>query len=896
MTESSEKSITVLCVDDEPGMADLIGTYLERVEESITARSVTTSSEALTVFETTQIDCIVSDYDMPEQNGLALLDEIRSRCESVPFILFTGRGSEEIASEAITRGVTDYMQKCGDTDQYAVLAKRIMNVVDRSRLTTRVKSATTQAETLLQESPNGVIVTVDTECVYVNPAAVTLLTGRSNNTDCDAADLVHTPITQYLPDITVPTAPTSTASHTTPNTATTLHDRIPELDGTRFKLKRINGATATVDVKTREITWEGQSAVMFIIEDVTERHLYEEEMRYKQALLDSVFDMSPDGVLLTTRDGDVLTYNDQFWTLWGIPETDVADAAKSVFDAQQSRVTDPDAFRESIRAQNTSDTASKTMLELQDGTVLEQYATPVELDGKHETVYIWYYRDMTAVHQLQSAEDTAFRRMTDAVYSLNNAFEFTFINDQSETLLQTDRETLLGENIWEAFPEARGTIVEETSTTALENGSVEQFELYYDPLEKRVEGRVFPSDDGVTVYLRDITEEWQSQNDLERAVSVFSQMYQITANSGMEFEEKQQSLLNLGVEYLDLEYGFITKLTPTTQTIQASTSTDPSLTPGSSCPLENSYCRKTITTDAGFLAISNAIEAGWEDDPAYEEFGLGAYIGGRVFVDGDIQATVCFGDSDPRSEFSQMEQTFVELLSRWLTYEKEQQKHRRELQRKNTELDEFASVVSHDLRNPLSVAKGHLELLREESDSESIDTIDDALTRMNTLIDDVLALSKAGEQISNAEQISLTHVANASWELVDTHDAVLTVPCDCTVLADESRLQQVLENLFRNSVTHGGSDVTITVGCTETGFFIEDTGTGLGDTDIDALFERGYTTTSEGTGIGLRTVKKIADAHNWTVTATTAEHGGARFEFTVPETHLEHTDSCNGHT
>ncbi|SNZ17429.1 PAS domain S-box-containing protein [Natronoarchaeum philippinense] len=123
--------ITVLHVDDEPPQLDLTKTFLER-EGDLDVRSESDPEQALAALDGS-IDCVLSDYQMPEMDGIEFLDAVRERRPSVPFVLFTGKGSEEIASEAISAGVSDYIQKETGTDQYAVLANRIRNLVDRRR-------------------------------------------------------------------------------------------------------------------------------------------------------------------------------------------------------------------------------------------------------------------------------------------------------------------------------------------------------------------------------------------------------------------------------------------------------------------------------------------------------------------------------------------------------------------------------------------------------------------------------------------------------------------------------------------------------------------------------------------------------------------------------------------
>jgi DNA-binding NarL/FixJ family response regulator len=123
--------IEILHIEDDPSFADLVATFLEREKDAFTVRTETDPRDALAILEadTCSVDCIVSDYDMPGLDGLAVLERVRETHPEIPFILFTGKGSEEIASEAITAGVTDYLQKAGGTEQYSVLANRIQNAV-----------------------------------------------------------------------------------------------------------------------------------------------------------------------------------------------------------------------------------------------------------------------------------------------------------------------------------------------------------------------------------------------------------------------------------------------------------------------------------------------------------------------------------------------------------------------------------------------------------------------------------------------------------------------------------------------------------------------------------------------------------------------------------------------
>jgi PAS domain S-box-containing protein len=220
-----------------------------------------------------------------------------------------------------------------------------------------------------------------------------------------------------------------------------------------------------------------------------------------------------------------------------------------------------------------------------------------------------------------------------------------------------------------------------------------------------------------------------------------------------------------------------------------------------------------------------------------------------------------------------------EALQR-LEQERSLREQRDRLRRENERLDQFASIVSHDLRNPLTVANGQLELARTERDSEHLDEVATSLERMGTIIEDVLAMARGGQAVEESEldPIDLADVARKCWVTVETADADLEVTTDATVRADRDRLKRVLENLCRNAIEHGGRGVTVTIGGRDDGFYVADDGTGIPPEDRDSVFEFGYTTTDDGTGFGLAIVKEIVAAHGWSIDVIESAGGGARFE------------------
>lgn len=210
----------------------------------------------------------------------------------------------------------------------------------------------------------------------------------------------------------------------------------------------------------------------------------------------------------------------------------------------------------------------------------------------------------------------------------------------------------------------------------------------------------------------------------------------------------------------------------------------------------------------------------------------------------------------------------------------ERKRAEQKLKRRNQQLDKFASVVSHDLRNPLNVAQGRINIARENRESDHLEIAAEAIDRSFDLIDDLLALARGGKDVQDTETIELADFLEDCWETVETPGAEIAIDVESTVEADRSRLRQLFENLFRNSIEHGGEDVTVEVGSLSDGFYVADTGPGIPPEKREKVFEEGYSESQDSTGFGLSIVKQIVNAHGWDVRISEGQEGGARFEIT----------------
>ena len=204
----------------------------------------------------------------------------------------------------------------------------------------------------------------------------------------------------------------------------------------------------------------------------------------------------------------------------------------------------------------------------------------------------------------------------------------------------------------------------------------------------------------------------------------------------------------------------------------------------------------------------------------------------------------------------------------------------RELQRERDRLDQFASLVSHDLKNPLLVAQCQLTLARQESDNDHLEKVSHAHERMDSIITELLTLERSTQDDVDTEPVKMAPIVETCWQRVNTAAATYTIASEPQIQADSGLLTQLFENLFRNAVDHGGEAVQVTIGTIADGFYVEDNGSGVDADSRDTIFEWGYSTKQGGTGLGLYIVKQVVDAHGWEIHAVEGSDGGLRFEIT----------------
>jgi len=249
--------IRILYVDDEQDLCEIVRIFLEHAGD-FTVDAVTSAQEALArIRQPHGYDIVVSDYQMPEMDGIAFLKVVRSVAGTLPFILFTGRGREEIVIEALNEGADFYLQKGGDpASQFAELAHKIRRAVDLYRSEKRIVESEEKYRTLVENAGEIILVTQDGKIRYINRAGERI-SGRS------AGELAGTAVIEFVyPDDR--------------ELVLQIHKRRMAGDPTipsvyEFRIAGKDGAMRWVENRSATITWEGGPAAFNLLTDITER-------------------------------------------------------------------------------------------------------------------------------------------------------------------------------------------------------------------------------------------------------------------------------------------------------------------------------------------------------------------------------------------------------------------------------------------------------------------------------------------------------------------------------------------------------------------------------------------------------------------------------------------------
>ena len=446
--------------------------------------------------------------------------------------------------------------------------------------------------------------------------------------------------------------------------------------------------------------------------------------------------------------------------------------------------------------------------------------------------------------------ETILSHSSDMTIIVDGNLRVEYVSPAIEPMLGYEQEDVIGTNAFEFIHPAdleeavsglEGTIEnpDEVVTVEYRSKHAEGGWVWVE-----VRGRNYLDDpyiDGIMVDVRDITQRKQQEAELERerdrANALFSDLgepaVEVVFNESVPYIKRMNDTF---VETFELDESALDE------------------------PLDEQIVPEGRRESA--MLINEDVESGNVTEREVERL---TPEGPRTFLLRTVPFSV---DSDSRAHA-----IYIDITDR--------KERERELERQNERLERVSRVISHDLRNPLTIAKGYLDIGREEYDDDALAMVEEAHERMDALIEDTLTLARKGQRIAEFQSVQLSTLVDRCWAMVDTQDATIEVTRDATFEADPESLAHVFENIFRNAIQHGDASVTVQVGAIDsTGIYIEDDGPGIEPNQRDEVFEPGHSTTDSGTGFGLAIVKEIVDAHGWDIRVTVGSQGGARFEIT----------------
>jgi len=967
------ETIRILHVEDDTGFADLVATFLAREDGQFDVETAHTASDGLERLAEADVDCVVSDYDMPGQSGIDLLDAVRDEYPDLPFILFTGKGSEEVASDAISAGATDYLQKQGGTNQYELLANRVRNAVEQYRATQEVRTTHRRLQELAESS---------TDCLWMFTR------------DWDELLFISGYETVWnRPTEAIEQNPQDFLNAIDPEDRDFVERELDQLSAgesvdIEFKIQRGEDEPGWVWVKGHPIFDDDGNVVRVVgfTRDVTDRKEREQEMERYLDLFEQAQEIASFGAWEYDIEAEEGWWTDEVYRIHAV-STDADRAPERSF--QQYHPEDQPVIR----------TAFQSAIE--EGKPYDLEVRFVDTDGTHKWVHTQgdpqpaddpvrvrgTIQDITErkerereLQELTDRYETIFNHSHDAIFLLDveagPTFRIAELNERDEELIGRSASDVIGSTLYDFYDgETADRAVEAyrrcleagesiTDTAEYElDGTTRTFETTLRPV--RAEGEIVQ----IVGVSREVTEQRQRERELEATNAVLSTLFEALP-VGVLAEDASRSVLAINERMFELfglpgspddvigtdcenltdrlsdtvvdPDGFVKRIDEvvTTQTRvsdEAFPLQDGRTFQRSYEPVELPDCEghlwlyRDVTPskerEQRLQETTSRLEALFDNSPDMidildtagrlrnvndrfcEEFGYdeNEVIGRPIWeIDKLVDAddVNCFLSDFSLDERRKIEGVYerrdgstfpveVHLLrldiegeDRFLAISRditERKRREQELTQQNERLEEFASIVSHHLRNPLNVIEGRVELAKTECESDHLDHIARAQERMNALIGDLLTLAREGEQVGEMESVDLGTLTENCWRTIATADATLSIDVERVIRADKSRLQQLLENLMRNAVEHGGEDVAISVGELEDGFYLEDDGQGIPEAERDNKFDAGNSTAEDGTGFGLSIVKQVAQAHGWEVRIADGSEGGARFEITGVE-------------
>ncbi|KAB1193026.1 PAS domain S-box protein [Haloferax sp. MBLA0076] len=803
------------------------------------------------------------------------ISKVRDHVGPVPVYVLVDES--ERATATAVRGGGIGIERAAATTDTSALAARLERAIEFSQWATTSRDGDSLYRLIVEQSNDAIFIGQDSDFQFWN-RRLTELTGLNDDELAENAvlDIIHPDDRQKVADI-------SERRRRGEDVPTNYDVRVVDTDGD------VHECSVTV----QDIRYHGDYGVVVTMRDVTEQ-------RATEARFQSLIELAQDVVTLVGTDGRVKYQSPSIETTLGFDQDELVgkhiedlvhpddrDAVTTAFDESLESGT---GTREPIRYRHRDADGSWRWLESVAANQADTVVGGFVVTSRDVTQQRTYER------RLQRYE-TIVESIHQGAYVADADRTIRYINEAAAERVGVSPETLVGEHI--SVTKDYGLLDDDQYAqidaalddilTGESTGERLELSLSSPTSERVIEFTITPiTDDAGTVtgavgLSSDITERKRYE---ERLNALHVSTRRLSAATSKEAVAEE--VCNAAVEVLDYELSGVLLYDDSLDALVPTTFTERAMQEFGEIP---TLPRGTGLSWEVFESQEHRLYDDVESNP--QRYNPDTDIAEELIVPIPDYGVFFVGSLEP-GELADQRVTLARVLASNTRaaldrVEREQLLRRREqeLARQNEQLESFASVVSHDLQNPLNVAEGYLELAREEHDSDELQRVADAHDRIESIIQDVLTLARNGQTIDEVELLSLEAVATEAWDIAasNTPDATLDIEGDKDVRAHRGRLRQLLENLVSNAIRHGGDDVTVRIGPLDdrSGFYVADDGPGIPASARPRIFEAGFTTSTDGTGIGLSVVQSVINAHGWSIWFDESRDGGARFEITTED-------------
>jgi PAS domain S-box-containing protein len=850
-------TLRVLYVDDEPDLLEISRLFLEGYGQ-FSVKTLDSASSALELLQQEQFDAIVSDYQMPGMDGIQFLSEVRKQYGKIPFILFTGKGREEVVIQAINNGVDFYLQKGGEANaQFAELAHKIRLAVERYTVNTALQESEVRFRSLTQNS-SDIIRIIDADGIIVFDS----LSSRRILGYPPGFSIGKSPLEFIHPDDKkiVLNALTEVYNRTNPN--------IP----TEFRIRKADGSYIPVEtIASNLIGVPGINGIVTTTWPIEERKKSEDALKKSEGRFRGITERISDLVIISDPDGKPTYVSPSVQSILGFPPEYYLGESANPLVFPPGDVVKIGLATERLKKGSPEEQVEFRMKK-HDGNfaVFEGRGIPV-FEGSTYTGFQVIARDITkrklAEDALRKSEER-YRLLIDqteaGVWIIDKEYQTTFVNKRLASMFGYTQQEMIGKQVREFMP-------------------VEELPVHSQRVRERLAGKTdrfeqkFFRKDGSELWAIASVTPFEEENNVTGAFAILTDITERKrAEEAHIISQKQLADAMDLAHIVNWEYDVASGLFTFDDRFYALYGTSAEIEGGNRMPA-HVYAEKFVHPDDQYMVSNEVNKAINATDPGYV-----SQVEHRIIRrDGEIRNIVVrFGiTKDENCRTIKTHGANQDITDRKRAEEA--------LNQANKKLSLLSGITRHDINNQLAVLIGYLNILEKKLPDSALKEyfmkVSTAVRRISAMIQ----FTKEYEQIgvhAPAWQDCRTLVDTAAGDVTPGQVLVKNdLPAGTEVFADPL-VVKVWYNLIDNAIRYGGKIRTIQFSLQESGdnhlIICEDDGEGIPTEDKEKIFERGF---GKNTGMGLFLSREILSITGITITETGEPGKGARFEMKVPK-------------